>query len=93
MTARLSMLAMEHWATLDGYAVGHGVPDLRTLSLARFTNFVWWFFTRNGAETEVEKFRARLWRPPVGEVPDARSPWSAENEAASFAAVKRSLGQ
>lgn len=93
MTARLSVLAFTHWSTLDGYAVGHGVPDLRTLSLARFTNFVWWYFTRNGSEADIEKFRARLWRPPVGVAPDARSPWSAENEQASFSALKTALGK
>lgn len=69
------------------------MPDLRELPLERFCNFVYWMATRNGSPTDVEKFRAKLWRPPKGEVViDARSPWAPENEQKGFGALKMSLG-
>ncbi|UDL16227.1 hypothetical protein SEA_KOZIE_31 [Microbacterium phage Kozie] len=78
---------------MDGYAVAHGVGDLRELPLERFVNFIWWLWTRNGDEKDRAKFRARLWQPPKGQaVTDRRSPWSPENEAKAFASVQAALG-
>ena len=69
------------------------MPDLRALPLDRFVNFVYWMATRNGSPTDVEKFRAKLWRPPAGEaVTDSRSPWAPENEQRGFASLKLALG-
>lgn len=93
MTLRLGQIAQQHWADLDGYAVGHGMPDLYTLPLERFSNWVWWMLTRNSNEAEKQKIRAKLWQPPAdhkGPI-DARSPWSAENEMKAFAALKAQL--
>ncbi|QDP45523.1 hypothetical protein SEA_FUZZBUSTER_39 [Microbacterium phage FuzzBuster] len=72
--------------------MAHGMEDLRTLSLDRFCNYVYWMATRNASATDIEKFRARLWRPPKGEVPDDRSPWSQANETGAFQALKAGLG-
>jgi hypothetical protein len=78
---------------VDGYAVGHGLGDLRDLPLDRFVNFIWWLWTRNGDDKDKAKFRARLWQPPKGTaVTDRRSPWSPENESKAFAAVQSALG-
>lgn len=91
MTVRLSGLAVENWKTLDGYAVGAGF-DLLELPLARFTNFIWWFFTRNAEPNAIEKFRAKLWQPPKPGVEiDPRSPWAPENELKAFAQLKSQL--
>lgn len=78
---------------MDGYAVGHGLDDLRYLRIDRFVNFVWWLFTRNGEEKDRDKFKARLWMPPKGQaVTDRRSPWSPANETSAFAALQSTLG-
>lgn len=93
MTLRLARIAVESWPTIDGYAAAHGMPDLRTLLLDRFLNFVWFMATRNSSASDVEKLRARLWRPPKGEaVTDTRSPWSPEKERGAFQALKMGLG-
>ena len=69
------------------------MPDLRTLPLDRFVNFVYWMATRDGSATDIEKFRAKLWRPPKGEaVTDSRSPWAPEHEQRGFASLKTALG-
>lgn len=73
--------------------MANGLPSLPSLPLDRFCNFVWHMVTKNASSENLEKFRAQLWRPPLGEVPDARSPWSAENERGSFASLKAQLGQ
>ncbi|QGZ16722.1 hypothetical protein PBI_DEWDROP_75 [Microbacterium phage Dewdrop] len=93
MTLRYGQIALQHWADLDGYAVGHNMPNLRSLPLDRFCNWLWWMLTRNSNEQEREKTRAKLWRPPpshVGDI-DKRSPWSAENEMKAFSALKQQL--
>lgn len=93
MTLRLAQMAVESWPTIDGYAAAHNMPDLRDLELDRFCNFVWHMATRNSDAKEVEKLRARLWRPPKGEaVTDPRSPWAPENERGAFQSLKMSLG-
>lgn len=85
-------IAHEQWATLDGYALAHGFDPL-LVGLDRLCNFVWWYYTHASEPSEVEKFRARLWRPPVGAVEiDARSPWSAENETKGLAAFSAQIG-
>ena len=79
---------------MDGFAVAHGMPDLRVLPLERFSNFVWYMLTRNArSEAEVGKMKAKLWQPPAGEKPDPRSPWSPENEMRAFAALKAQLSK
>jgi hypothetical protein len=86
--ARLGHLAVTNWMDFDGYAVAHNLPDLRRMPLGRFCSYIWHMATRNGDGPSVAKFSARLWMPPKGTMPDARSPWSAENETRAFAAVK-----
>lgn len=93
MIYRYGQIARQNWQDLDGYAVGHNMPDLRKLPLDRFCNWLWWMMTKNAKnEQEREKLRAKLWRPPPdlkGTAPiDKRSPWSAENEMKAFAAFK-----
>ena len=45
------------------------------------------------SDQEVEKFRAQIWRPPPRTVTiDSRSPWSPENEARAFGALKKQTG-
>lgn len=62
------------------------------MTLERFANFTWWFLTHKGDPREVEKFRLKLWRPPLGEEPTKSSPWSAENELKAFNALRSQLG-
>lgn len=54
-------------------------------------DFVWWFLTRNADPNEIEKFKARLWRPPKGVEPPPESPWSAENEMRNFRSLQAAL--
>jgi len=91
------MAAANQWATIDGYAAGHAMKDIRTLPLERFCNFVWYLSTKNANEQEQAKAKAQLWRPPppvpgrpVEPIPK-QSPWSAESEGAAFAALKAGL--
>lgn len=81
-------MALESWAVLDGYAVSHGMPHLLDLPLDRFANYVYWMATKNLDEQGIEKFRAKLWRPPRGEAPAPGSPWSPEAETSAFQALK-----
>lgn len=85
-------LLVAQWEAMDGFAVAHNMPDLRTLDLGRLANYVYWRTTDGADEKALDKFRARLWQPPRGVIPDKRSPWSAENEVSSFAAARASLG-
>lgn len=93
MTSRLAQLAVQNWEDYNGYAVAHGMPDLRAMPVSHFLDFVWYLTTRNGDQKEVEKFRRSVWMPPKGVKPDARSPWSAENETKAFDMVARMVGQ
>lgn len=68
------------------------MEDLRSLPLDRFCNYVYWMATKESTATEVDKFRARLWRPPKGATPDQRSPWSEVNETSAFQGLKAGLG-
>jgi hypothetical protein len=89
---RLASAAIDNWADVDGYAVAHGLPPLGDLPQGRFMSFMWWYLTRNASsQTDVEKFRTRLWRPPPGVVPTGPNPWSPENEQSAFAAFKAGL--
>lgn len=56
--------------------------------MSALLDFGWYLLTRNGSPESVEKFKRNLWMPPKGVMPDARSPWSAENETRAFQAVK-----
>jgi len=92
VSVRLAALAREHWSTLDGFAVSQNMPDLRTLTQARFDNFVWWWATRNADEKQLTKFKADMWRPPKGtEVTQKESPWHPENETAALASLQASM--
>lgn len=82
-------IAVDNWATFDGYAVAHSMPELGELPLSRFCSFVWWMVTRNQEKKEVDEFERKLWRPPVGEV--GQGVWSAEAEMSAFAAAKKAL--
>jgi hypothetical protein len=88
VTGRLAATALAHWELLDGYAVAHGMPDLMDLKIDRFCNYVYWMLTKGYSETDMASFRSRLWQPPIGEIADVRSPWSAENENAALSAFK-----
>ena len=90
MTLRLTSLALDHWREIDGFAVSQNMPPLQRLPLSRFCNFVYWWATRNGEDTDRQKFDSRLWRPPPGEV--ARGPWAPEAESSAFAGLKAGLG-
>ena len=93
MTVRLVRTAVANWETLDGYAVAHGMGDLRLLDLDRFCNFVWYMLTRNADKKDTDSLRAKIWVPPpksVAPIPK-NSPWSAEAETAAFKAVKAQL--
>ena len=92
MTLRLLLLALDHWTVLDGWAAARGL-DIEDLPLGRGANLIYWWATRGaGSEAEVAKFRAALWRPPAGVVPD-RGPWSPAGENAAFAGLKAVLGK
>src|SRR5690606_34225059 len=66
VASRLSQLAVRRWEEVNGYAVAHGLPDLRAMTMGAFLDFVYYLFTRNGDEQSVEKFRRTLWMPPKG---------------------------
>jgi hypothetical protein len=93
VTVRLSRLAVEHWEMLDGYAAGHGGAELEEMSLRRLTSYVYWMFTRNASESDLGKWKARLWQPPPRTaVTDKRSPWNPENERNALLSLKTGLG-
>lgn len=71
--------------------MAHGIPPLGSLPLDRFCNLVYYWFTRNADSKDLAKFRNRLWVPPVGQVPTARSPWSPQAESSAFGALKAAL--
>lgn len=77
---------------LDGFAVGHGVGDLRELQLDRFMNFVWWWATRSMEKKDRDSFEQRVFMPPKGVVP-VKGPWTAEAETKGLMGLKRALGK
>ena len=89
-------LASEYEWDLDGYRAGTGAPSFWRLEVPQFVAYVWWFFTREADEQHRDRFKARLWLPPVSkrdeEITDSSSPWSAESENASFSAFKAQSG-
>ena len=93
MSLRLLSIVVAQWEELDGYAVAHGMPDLRELPLGRLCNYVYWRITQNADEKGLQRLRAQLWMPPKGVAPDARSPWSAQNETAGFEALQAQVGK
>lgn len=90
MTQRLVAIAVEHWRDLDGYAVGHNLPELDTMPLSRFCNFIWWWLTRNADQKERDKLERRIYMPPKGVAPTT-GPWSAEAEKSAFSALQQGL--
>lgn len=93
MSFRLLANVLGRWEELDGYAAAQGLPELGEMPLSRLCNYAYWKFIEGADPQWVDKFRSRLWMPPKGVVPDARSPWSAENETAGFAALQAQVGQ
>lgn len=91
MTARLVRLMLDRWEVMDGFALAHGIEELARVPIGRLTSFIYWRLVDGAEPAEVEKFRARLWQPPRGIEADPRSPWSSENEQASFGAAIASL--
>lgn len=85
--------ALDNWVDLDGYAAARNLPDLSQMSIERFSHLVWYWLTNGGDTREVGKLRAKVWRPPAGEVAPAGSPWSAESEMAAFSSLKSALGK
>lgn len=77
---------------MDGYAAAHGMPDLRELPLGRLCSFIYWHLCKGADQQSIDKFRAKLWMPPAGQAPDARSPWAPENETKGFEALRAGLG-
>lgn len=62
------------------------------MPLSRFVPFMWWWCTHGREQSDVEKFRARLWRPPKGEAPAPNSPWAPEKETQAFRALQAMVG-
>lgn len=72
-------MAFDGWAaaTLAG-------GDPLDLPPDRFFSLIYFWIVREGEQSEIEKFDARLWRPPKGVAPAKGSPWSADAETAAF---------
>lgn len=67
------------------------MPDLHDLPMERFCNFIWYYLTRNaGKQSDIDKLKTRLWRPPPGQVAK-KGPWTAEAETAAFQSLKAAL--
>lgn len=93
MTLRLVGTLESQWETIDGYAASRNLPDWNDMGLARATNLIWYFLTRNGDSEGIEKLKAQVWMPPKGvAVTDSRSPWSPEQENAAFESLQASMG-
>lgn len=58
----------------------------------RFENLLWHYITTHVEdESELEKVKARLWKPPPGEAAEY-GPWSAEAEMEAFASLSQAVG-
>lgn len=68
------------------------MPRLDRLPYDRFLNFIWWWATREGDPPSIAKFKARLWQPPKGVVPE-KGPWSPQAETAGLMALQAQLKQ
>lgn len=54
---------------------------------------MWWVLTRNAeSQTDIDKVKAQLWRPPPGQEPTT-GPWSPQAEMGAFNALKKGLGK
>lgn len=74
-------MAQTNWAVIDGDAS----QDPLELPLDRFLNLIYAWAVRDADASEVAKFDARLWMPPVGVVAES-GPWSVEAETQAFGA-------
>lgn len=90
MTSRYLHLAREVWRSLDGHLAAAG-GDLAGLPVARGCHVVHWWVTREADEDHLERFEADLWRPPLDQEADPRSPWSREAQMAGFDDLYQSL--
>lgn len=68
------------------------MPPLPSIDVDRLANFVYWHITKDGSPEDVDKFRAKLWQPPIGQEAHEKSPWSPENEAKAFSNARTALG-
>lgn len=83
--------ALDSWWDVEGYAAAHGMGPIADLELTRFLSFMWYMMTKNAEEdSEVEKIRADIWRPPKGT--EGQGPWSKDAESKSFNSLKAGLG-
>ena len=87
MTLRLVYIAGQNCQRFDGLMASRNIDPL-DLPMDRFLSLVYWWWTEGADDQARQRFDARLWMPPKGEVPDKRSPWSAENETSAFKALK-----
>lgn len=93
MTARFVGVVIERWDDFDGWAQTQGVSRIPALPIDRFCHLVWFWMTQNAEkESDIDKMRSKLWRPPVGTVP-TKGPWTPEAETASFMSLKRAVAK
>lgn len=89
MTSRLFKVARGNWTIFDGEMTSRNIDALR-LRPDKFCNLVFWWACKSIAAQEdgdkkLTEFETKLWLPPAGEAVSKDSPWSPENEMASFA--------
>lgn len=93
MTSRLIQVVKHDWASFDGLMASQRDTAPLHLPMDRFLNAVYWWAIRNATEQEeIDRFDRQLWRPPVGVVPAAGSPWSPEAETAAFNSLAAAFG-
>lgn len=89
---RLAGIAHDNWMDVEGYALTHGVGDIRQLNLSQFCSFMWHMIAQGHEDQpSLDRTKAKLWKPPKGEVA-TQGPWSPEAEQDSFNALKSQLG-
>lgn len=92
MTQRLLATVKARWAHFDGWATAHlAGGDPLELPLDRLLNLLYYWLIRGASEEDVQKFDARLWRPPKGQAAPAGSPWSPEAETAAFQSLAAAI--
>lgn len=93
MTARFAGVAIDNWDDFDGWALTQGIEWVPDLPLSRFCHLVWFWMTQGAEkESDVDKMRSKVWRPPVGTVP-TKGPWTPEAETAAFMSLKKAVAQ
>jgi len=91
---RLARIATDNWAEIDGFAASQNMPPLEEMQVDRFTNFVWWWATRNiSDQAALLKFKADIWRPLPGQEAAPDSPWHPANETKALESFRSALGR